>query len=154
MGKVKCVVVGDKGVGKTSLVITYLSSSFPDTLTSVSDSYSSTPLFDGYPVSLLVVDTNGQEEYFRLRSQAYEKADVVVLCFSVANPRSFRLVEEQWHGELTVSCPDAKRVLVGLKTDLRSNSDAIRTLADKNQSLVCRAEGQAMAEKIGAVDYV
>lgn len=47
------------------------------------------------------------------------RSDVVLLCFSVANPVSLRNCRVMWYPEIRKFCPNTPILLVGCKNDLR-----------------------------------
>lgn len=47
------------------------------------------------------------------------RSDVVVLCFSIANPNSLYHVRTMWYPEIKHFCPRAPVILVGCQLDLR-----------------------------------
>lgn len=54
------------------------------------------------------------------------RSDVVVLCFSLANPNSLRHVKTMWYPEIKHFCPRTPIVLVGCQLDLRyADLDAV-----------------------------
>ncbi|KAK7584019.1 hypothetical protein V9T40_004982 [Parthenolecanium corni] len=152
---IKCVVVGDGAVGKTCMLISYTTDSFPgEYVPTVFDNYSAPMVVDGIPVSLGLWDTAGQEDYDRLRPLSYPQTDVFLICFSVASPSSFENVISKWYPEIKHHCPDAPLILVATKIDLREDTETLATLAEQNLSCIKREHGQKLANKIRAVKYM
>lgn len=152
---VKCVVVGDGAVGKTCLLSTYTTDTFPgDYAPTVFDNYSTCLDVNGETVSLGLWDTAGQEDYDRIRPLSYTDTDVFLVCYSIMNPRSLQAVKEKWIPEVRQSCPDVPVILVGLKVDLRDDPGAATDNLERNQLPITVEQGQAMAKQIGALDYL
>lgn len=72
---------------------------------------------DSVNVSLRLWDTFGDHE--KDRRFAYGRSDVVLLCFSIANPISLRNCLAMWYPEIRRFCPETPVILVGCKNDLR-----------------------------------
>ncbi|XP_043992141.1 ras homolog family member Ua isoform X2 [Gambusia affinis] len=120
--RVKCVLVGDGAVGKTSLVVSYTTNGYPtEYVPTAFDNFSAVVSVDGQPVKLQLCDTAGQDEFDRLRPLCYTSADVFMLCFSVVSPASFQNVPEKWVPEIRKHAPFAPLVLVGTQCDLRED---------------------------------
>ncbi|CAG2057988.1 unnamed protein product [Timema podura] len=152
---IKCVVVGDGTVGKTCMLISYTTDSFPgEYVPTVFDNYSAPMVVDGIPVSLGLWDTAGQEDYDRLRPLSYPQTDVFLICFSVTSPSSFENVTSKWCPEIKHHCPDAPMILVGTKIDLRDDRETLTALAEQGLSPIKREQGQKLANKIRAVKYM
>jgi len=152
---IKCVVVGDGAVGKTCLLLSYSTKSFPvEYIPTVFDNYSSNVMVDGKVINLGLWDTAGQEDYDRLRPLSYPQTDIFLLCFSVVSPPSFENIRSKWNPEVTHYTPAAPKILIATKTDLRDDPDAHSRLAERKMEMVTRAEGEKMAAQIGAVKYM
>uniref|UniRef100_A0A3Q4GA13 Cell division cycle 42 n=1 Tax=Neolamprologus brichardi TaxID=32507 RepID=A0A3Q4GA13_NEOBR len=90
--KIKCVVVGDGAVGKTCMLIAFVTKAYPsEFIPTVLDNYSAT-VTNGEKYNLGLWDTSGQEDYDRLRPLSYPQTDVFLVCFSVDSPESFQMV--------------------------------------------------------------
>eukprot|EP01098_Paradermamoeba_levis_P015389 TRINITY_DN7802_c0_g1_i1.p1 TRINITY_DN7802_c0_g1~~TRINITY_DN7802_c0_g1_i1.p1 ORF type:complete len:198 (-),score=39.44 TRINITY_DN7802_c0_g1_i1:121-714(-) len=151
---IKIVVVGDGSVGKSCMLISYISNSFPtDYVPTVFDNYSATTLVDGKEVGIGLWDTAGQEDYDRLRPLSYPQTDVFLVCFSVVNPTSFSNAKSKWFEEVYHYCPTAKLILVGTKADMRLDPEALMELQEQGRKPVEEHEGHAMAKEMGALMY-
>jgi Ras-related C3 botulinum toxin substrate 1 len=178
----KCVVVGDGAVGKTSMLLCYTTNAFPtDHMPTIFDNYSkNVTIDDGRVVNLGLWDTAGQDEYADFRPLSYSAADCFVVAFSLIDRESFKNVEQKWLQELRAKASKTPIVLVGTKLDLReqmssnnNNGGGIggfggsgfgsrfgRDIGDDDRAgnamdqVISEKEGQALARKIKAVSYV
>ncbi|PAA59615.1 hypothetical protein BOX15_Mlig011847g2, partial [Macrostomum lignano] len=155
MQAVKCVVVGDGDVGKTCLLMSYSENAFPAEYTpTVFDNYSTNIVIDSKPVCLGLWDTAGQEDYDRLRPLSYPKTDIFLICFSLVNPHSRDNVLAKWYPELQHHCGNAPIILVGTKSDLRTDPDKLKELERFGQKPVSTEEGRRLAHEIRAEAYM
>jgi len=152
---IKCVVVGDGTVGKTCMLISYTTDSFPgEYVPTVFDNYTAPCTVDGTQVQLALWDTAGQEDYDRLRPLSYPQTDVFLVCFSIMSPSSFDNVSSKWIPEIRHHCPEAPVILVGTKLDLRDDRQCLSELAAKGLSPIKREQGQKLATKVHARKYL
>ena len=170
----KFVVVGDGGCGKTCLLISYSRGVFPE-VSSHTQTYTSQKsnllmhaqqryvptVFENYitqkhhhptnkTVELALWDTAGQEEYDRLRPLSYPETDLIFVCFAIDCPNSLENVMDKWYPEVLHFCPTTPLILVGLKSDLRQKKTCIELLKTQGLTPVTEAQGQAVANRMGA----
>ncbi|XP_054707164.1 ras-related C3 botulinum toxin substrate 1-like [Uloborus diversus] len=154
----KLTVVGDKGVGKTSLLKTYSHGIFPNgeyvstVFPYLSDEdyvYSKPINYSGAPVLLAMWDrVYNQKEDDLIRSLQYDQTDIFLLCFNVTDKPSFMNAAALWRAEIQKHCPKTPFILLGLKKDARCGR------SHHKQEIITRSMGKDMAEKIGAVAYM
>ncbi|KAJ3438157.1 hypothetical protein M0812_17337 [Anaeramoeba flamelloides] len=155
MRSIKSVVVGDGAVGKTCLLLSYTTNSFPgEYVPTVFDNYSANVMVDGEPININLWDTAGQEDYDRLRPLSYPQTDVFIVCFSLISPASFSNVKEKWIPEIKHYCEDLPIILVGTKIDLRDDQDTVQKLEEKNLVPISYQQGMELGKEIGAYQYV
>ena len=153
---VKCMVIGDNGVGKTSLLMTYCLGEFPSEYVPLYfDNYSMQVKVDELTYILTFWDTGlPGEDSDRLRPLSYPGTDVFLVCFSIAEPASFRRVKEYWFPEIKHHCPNTPFILLGTKVDLRGDRATLDMLTKKQEEVVSKEEGEKMAEILKAAKYL
>lgn len=151
----KLVVVGDGYCGKTCLLVTYCSDSFPDVyVPTVFETYTTFVEFNQQRVRLSLWDTAGEEDYDRLRPLSYGQANVVVMCFALDNQDSLTNVESRWQPEIRHFLPKVPIVLVGNKKDIRDDYRPPPVLPRNYKPPVKTSEGRAVANRIRAAAYI
>jgi len=152
---IKLMVVGDGSVGKTCMLISYTTNSFPgEYVPTVFDNYNANAIVEGNPVNLGLWDTAGSEEYDTLRPLSYPGTDVFLICFSLFSPETALNVQRKWYPEVSEHAPETPIILVGTKLDLRSKPEAIQSLKENNQEPITAEQGKLLAQKIGAKKYL
>lgn len=148
-GKIKIVIVGDGGTGKTALLETYSKREFPENYqpTVYEKHVVHAETSSKSKIELELWDTAGQEDFDRLRPLSYPNTDVFVICFSVCadSKSSFDNVGLKWVPEARHFCPNVPICLIGTRTDLRDTQKDLITINFE--------EGEQLAKKIGAEFY-
>lgn len=152
--QIKLVTVGDGLVGKTTLLMTYTSNTFPtDYIPTVFEGEHKTVTYEGTTARFSFWDTAGPEDYARLRPLSYPNTDIFLTCFSIVSEDSFVRVKSVWYPEVKHHCPNTPVYLVGMKVDLRDNEEMVKTLQEKNRRMISYEEGRVMAERCGFDGY-
>jgi small GTP-binding protein len=155
MQVLKCLVVGDHGVGKTSMLITHRTNTFPTEYIP--------PVLDQFPLELTV----NENEKIRLdvwekpplddsemtRSMPYLDTDVFLVCFSINSIDSLESVQTKWIPQIQHYWPIAPVILVGTKADLRK-CDPSSTDADSNEKLIEIEYVLKLAKELGVTEYL
>jgi Ras homolog gene family, member A len=151
--KLKFVILGDGAAGKTYAVMKFIRGHTKDIpyVATIRAEYLSDIQVDGYHCQISWEDTTGQEDYDSLRPLQYPHCDVALLVFAIDSPDSLCNIQEKWVSEIFHFLPDIPKILVGTKSDLRSNIRTIDELAKTSQTPVTRQQGEAVARNIGKV---
>ncbi|PRQ26120.1 putative small GTPase superfamily, EF-hand domain pair [Rosa chinensis] len=120
---VRVVVAGDRGTGKSSLIVALATETFADNLPPVlppttlpADLYP-----DGIPVT--VIDTSSSMESSMKRSEELKRADAVMLTYACDQPMTLSRISSYWLPELRRLEVNVPVILVGCKLDLRDEHD-------------------------------
>jgi len=93
-------------------------------------------------------------ELFVCRPLSYPHTDVLLICFSIANPDSLGNVVDKWVPEVSHFCPRIPFILVGTKKDLRSDPTVVEELSLSNRKPVTTEQGQEIATLVNAHAYL
>ena len=141
---VKVVLLGESGVGKTSIITQYTTKKFnPRCSTSVSAQFISKTLkFPEFEKSIKfdIWDTVGQEKYRSLTKIFYRDAKVIVFVYDITTEYSFNQLKDYWYEE-TINTTEKTPLMavVANKSDLYPDQK------------VNNKDGKEFAEKINAI---
>ena len=119
----KVVLVGDTGVGKTSIIERYINNKYDENQkTTLVSSYTFKKIdIKKYnkSISLDIWDTAGQEVYRSLSKNFYLNASIGILVYDITRKASFESIRDYWYEQLK-TFGEEKMVfdIVGNKTDL------------------------------------
>lgn len=146
MGRdMKVMVVGDGGVGKTCMLISYTTNSFPgEYVPTVFDNYTAPLVVEGQPVEMGLWDTAGSDEYSDMRVMSYPDTNVFLICFDLTSRESYNNVKTKWRPEIDAFSKDIPVLIVGTKLDMRANAPGA----------ISEEEGKKLAQETNAVGYI
>eukprot|EP00127_Corallochytrium_limacisporum_P007419 Clim_evm22s251 gene=Clim_evmTU22s251 len=115
----KILLIGDSGVGKSSLMMRFLDDKFEELDATIGVDFRFKVMnVDGKTVQLTIWDTAGQERFRTLTSSYYRGAHGVILAYDVANKQTFENVTN-WLDELdSYANTEVLKMLVANKVDL------------------------------------
>ena len=141
---VKVVLLGESGVGKTSIISQFTAGKFdPDCVTSLSAQFISKIVeFPSIHKSIKfdIWDTAGQEKYRALAKIFYKDAKAILLVYDITSSKSFEELTNYWYEQIKLNVDnDVIIAVVANKSDLYGNQ------AVQNE------DAQNFAEKISAI---
>lgn len=126
MPRIKMVLLGDSGVGKSCLVLRFVRGQFdPSSKVTVGAAFMSHPvaLPDSSTVKFEIWDTAGQERYASLAPLYYRGASAAAVVYDITTKDSFEKAK-YWVKELQKNASDnIVIILVGNKSDMESERD-------------------------------
>ena len=139
---IKTVLIGDSGVGKTSIIKQFSTGEFdPECISSISGQYNSKKMkvYDK-EIKLDLWDTAGQDRYRSLAKIFYQDAKIIVFVYDITSIKSFEGLQKYWYKQVQAnSDKNAILAVVGNKSDLYLN-EQIKT-----------EDGKNFADSIGAI---
>ena len=140
---VKVVLLGEAGVGKTSIIHQFTYHTFdPDCISSISAQFVSKTIdYQGYgAIKYDIWDTAGQERYRSMAKIFYKDAKVIVLVYDITSQNTFDGLKNYWYEQIKTNCEnDAILAVVANKNDLYADQ------------VVSDETGQRWADEIGAI---
>jgi len=139
----KVLVLGDSGVGKTSLANQYVKGQFSSQFRATigADFMTKEVQLDERRVTLQIWDTAGQERFMSLGSAFYRGSDCCVLVYDITNSQTFENLESWRNGFLQEGMPKDPEtfpfVLLGNKADKANERKVPQSKAEE----WCKAHG-------------
>ena len=119
----KCVLLGESAVGKSSLINRFINGTFnEDSLPIIVGCYSAKEeLYEKEDTKIRyeIWDTAGQEKYRAINKIFYQDAYVNILVYDITKKPTFDALKDYWYQEVKENAPqDALIIIVGNKRDL------------------------------------
>ena len=139
---VKILLVGDSGVGKSSLVQRFVHDTFEEVSPTVGVDFKLKYVdVDGKRLKLTVWDTAGQERFRTLTSSYYRGAHGVVFAYDITSEESFRNLRDVWQKEVDMygTIANSVKIVIGNK------------IAGEGERAIAREDGVAFAKEHGCL---
>ncbi len=143
----KLAVLGDAGVGKTSLINQFVDKTFKSDYKATIGANIVKKTIDlpelNSKVNLVFWDIAGQDRYQESRSSYYEGCSGALLVYDITRFSSFDNIDAKWLRDFKKhASQDQRFILIGNKADL------------ENERGVKSSDGQNLAEKIDALQFI
>ena len=118
----KIVIIGDSGVGKSSLLLRFVDDIFTESFISTIgvDFKIRTVEINGKVIKLQLWDTGGQERFRVITSTYYRNAHGIILVYDISDLESFTRIRS-WIAEVEkYAGPNIPMIIIGNKSDLES----------------------------------
>ncbi|KAK2885738.1 hypothetical protein QQF64_020825 [Cirrhinus molitorella] len=151
----KLVFVGDVQCGKTAMLQVLAKDCYPETyVPTVFENYTAGLELEEQRVELSLWDTSGSPYYDNVRPLCYSDADAVLLCFDISRPETVESSLKKWKAEIMDFCPSTRIILVGCKTDLRTDVCTLMELSNQRLTPISHEQGTLLAKQVGAEVYL
>jgi len=121
MFNIKCTILGESGVGKTSIIRTYFENSFVEKheITLGASFWNKQILYKNSKLDLQIWDTAGQERYRSLTPMYIRNSDFIILVYDSTNNNTLEKLND-WLNVVKKTCYNnlPKLIVIGNKEDL------------------------------------
>ncbi len=132
----KVVLIGESGVGKTSIISRYIQNQFSAVLMSTTGaSFATKTIYleeQKQSIKFEIWDTAGQERYMSVNKNLFLKVQGILLFYSITDRESFEHITN-WVDIIRDTCDSLPIILIGNKKD------------DENSRIVSEDEGKKLA---------
>ena len=109
----KVILVGDSGVGKTSIINRYLKQYSENQKATIGASYANKlEKIDDFEINFDIWDTAGQERFRSVNTIFYKEAYVCIMVYDITKPESFESIKDYWYN--TVSDNASGKIIYGI----------------------------------------
>jgi small GTP-binding protein len=139
----KVVLLGEAGVGKTSIISRYVNNTFSDVLmstTGASFAIKKLEIDPEHKIKFQIWDTAGQERFRSLAKIFYQNAAVAVLVYDITRRDSFQKLKDFWVKELKENAPSD--IILAVAANKSDNYEF---------EVVSLKEGKELAQEINAI---
>ena len=133
--KIQIIMVGESGVGKTSLIKRYTNNIFnSNNLETLGiEFFNKEEKINDQIIQIKLWDTAGQEIFHSLTKNFYRKADGIIIVYDITNKNSFDRVQDWIKSvyENSDSYKEVQMIIVGNKIDLEEEREVSKDEGEK-----------------------
>lgn len=135
----KLLLIGDSGVGKTSILFRFSDDAFTPTFISTIgiDFKIKTIELRGKKIKLQIWDTAGQERFHTITTSYYRGAMGIMLVYDITNSKSFDNIQKWLRNIDEHANEDVEKMILGNKCDM------------EDRRIISRERGEAVAKQHG-----
>lgn len=149
------MLVGDVQCGKTAMLQVLAKDCYPETyVPTVFENYTACLELEEQRVELSLWDTSGSPYYDNVRPLCYSDSDAVLLCFDISRPDTVDSALKKWKTEIQDFCPNTRVLVIGCKTDLRTDVCTRIELSNQKQAPISYEQGTSLAKQLGAEAFL
>lgn len=140
---IKCLLIGDSGIGKSSLMMRFTEDMFIEKYMSTIgvDFKIKTMNYKNKLIKFQIWDTAGQDRFRTITSSYYRGSNAIIICYDITEIASFQNVKK-WMEEVKMySIAKPILILCGTKNDL------------DNKRQISKNEGEEYAKKNGMIFF-
>uniref|UniRef100_A0A8D2B544 Ras-related protein Rab-35 n=1 Tax=Sciurus vulgaris TaxID=55149 RepID=A0A8D2B544_SCIVU len=143
----KLLIIGDSGVGKSSLLLRFADNTFSGSyITTIGVDFKiRTVEINGEKVKLQIWDTAGQERFRTITSTYYRGTHGVIVVYDVTSAESFVNVK-RWLHEINQNCDDVCRIL-DVQLHHRASSPSKERQLGETAAATTKRRGEAHEEQ-------
>ncbi len=134
----KVVIVGDQGVGKTSLLLRYTKNTFQESYyatVGADFAMKEEKLDNGRRIQLYLWDLAGNPTFRVMRQYYFQGAHAVIICFALDDPRSFETIKANLKEIGRAGSQNLPVIIAGTKADL------VQAIGQAEIDKLCKDEG-------------
>ena len=139
----KVVLLGEQGVGKTSIITRYISNKFSEFILNTSTASYATKKLEldkNQKIKFQIWDTAGQEKFRSLAKIFYQNASTIILVYDITERNSFEKLKEYWVKEIKNNAPND--IIIAFAGNKNDNYEA---------EVVSIDEGKELAKELNAI---
>ena len=142
--KIKVILLGESGVGKSSIIVKYVKDSFIEgILPTIGSTYMQKEIIrDNITYNLYIWDTSGAEKYHSVTKLFIQNANIVILVYSIDDKQSLKNID-YWYNEVNnILGNNFVLSIVGNKCDLFDHEEI---------DAISEEEGEKIAREKNAI---